>query len=255
VITLRKLASLPERTRGRKVLLLLREFKRSLLDGGELSEVQAGYLAGAVALVWGESEGTVPAGQLVPEVRTLDRWQSRLEAQLGLSQADWDLQTPGDRPDNSSLPPARLPLAVWLEDLRSPFNVGSILRTAEAYGFEAVYLSPHCPPVNHPRVQRTAMGAAEHLTTKVVSLAELQAKFADDAVFALELGGTSIEGFDFPARGVLLVGSEELGLSPEALAWADSKNGRVTLELTGAKASLNVGVAFGIAANSWVTRR
>lgn len=260
MITLRKLASLPERTRGRKVLLLVQEFKRRLLGGTEgaaLSDDEALFVGEAVALVLGAAVSEGPAGRepLPLDLRTLTHWQSRLEAELGLSQADWDLQTPGDRTAGETTAAGRLPLAVWLEDLRSPFNVGSILRTAEAYGFEAVYLSPHCPPVDHPRVQRTAMGAAGLVKIEVLSLSELQVKFESAPVFALELGGTAVQDFAFPARGVLLVGSEELGLSPEALAWADSKNGRVTLELTGTKASLNVGVAFGIAANSWVTRR
>lgn len=256
MITLRKLASLPERTRGRKVLLLVQEFKRRLREGGAgetLSDDESRFVAEAVTMVLGPAVAGGAAGQAPqppPDLRTLTRWQSRLEATLGVSQADWDLQNPGDR-----LTKARLPFSVWLEDLRSPFNVGSILRTAEAFGFEAVYLSPHCPPVDHPRVQRTAMGASAYLQTGVFALAELQTKFADAPVFALELGGTAVQEFPFPAKGLLLVGSEELGLSPEALAWADSKNGRVTLPLTGAKASLNVGVAFGIAANSWASRR
>ena len=55
----------------------------------------------------------------------------------------------------------------------------------------------------------------------------------------------------FPVAGVVLVGSEELGLSPEALRLADEKRGRVSIPLAGAKRSLNVSVAFGILMYAW----
>jgi TrmH family RNA methyltransferase len=70
-------------------------------------------------------------------------------------------------------------------------------------------------------------------------------------VFALEIGGTPIDSFDFPPSGVVLVGSEELGLSPEALQLADRQCGRVSIPLGGAKRSLNVSVAFGILMHAW----
>jgi TrmH family RNA methyltransferase len=70
-------------------------------------------------------------------------------------------------------------------------------------------------------------------------------------VFALELGGTSIDRFEFPRSGVVLVGSEELGLSPDALRLADRQFGRVSIPLGGAKRSLNVSVAFGILMHAW----
>jgi TrmH family RNA methyltransferase len=50
------------------------------------------------------------------------------------------------------------------------------------------------------------------------------------------------------------VGSEELGLSPEALALAESSAGRVSIAMAGARASLNVAVAFGILMQAWYSR-
>jgi TrmH family RNA methyltransferase len=95
------------------------------------------------------------------------------------------------------------------------------------------------------------MGCLPNLQTGVRSLAELRAEFAGQPAWALELGGTPLGQFAFPTNGVVLLGSEELGLSPEALAWAEASAGRVTLPLYGHKSSLNVGVAFGIAGSAW----
>jgi TrmH family RNA methyltransferase len=70
-------------------------------------------------------------------------------------------------------------------------------------------------------------------------------------VFALETGGIPIEEFHFPRKGLLIAGSEELGVSPRALEAADASLGRVSIPCYGAKASLNVSVAFGIALAFW----
>jgi TrmH family RNA methyltransferase len=70
-------------------------------------------------------------------------------------------------------------------------------------------------------------------------------------IFALETGGTPIARFPFPSRGVLIAGSEELGVSPGALAAADASLGRLSIPTRGAKGSLNVSVAFGIAMAAW----
>ena len=71
----------------------------------------------------------------------------------------------------------------------------------------------------------------------------------DRPVFVLETGGTPINEFNFPKEGIVIIGSEELGVSPEALHRASY--GRVTIPMTGLKASLNVGVAFGILMQAW----
>jgi TrmH family RNA methyltransferase len=72
--------------------------------------------------------------------------------------------------------------------------------------------------------------------------------------FALETGGVPLGDFSFPQRGVLIAGSEELGVSPKALAAADSSLGRVSIPLRGAKGSLNVSVAFGIVMQAWAAQ-
>jgi len=137
---------------------------------------------------------------------------------------------------------------VYLEDIRSPFNVGTIMRTAEAFGFEEVLLSPDCADPRHPRAARSSMGAVDMIPWRRAALAELPPL---GPIFALELGGTALAGFTFPARGVLILGSEELGVSAPALALADA--GPVSIPMRGIKASINVAVAFGIAAQAWVS--
>jgi TrmH family RNA methyltransferase len=70
-------------------------------------------------------------------------------------------------------------------------------------------------------------------------------------LFALETGGTAITHFQFPPQAIMIVGSEELGTSPQALAAANASLGRVSIPSYGAKGSLNASVAFGIALQAW----
>ena len=138
-------------------------------------------------------------------------------------------------------------VCVYAEDIRSPFNVGSIFRTAEGMGAEKVYVSPSCVPPEHPRAIRSGMGCIETMGYERLALEDLP---NDIPIFALETGGTPINEFSFPKKGICIIGSEELGLSPQALKRATY--GRVTIPMIGLKASLNVGVAFGILMQKWV---
>ena len=140
---------------------------------------------------------------------------------------------------------------VYAEDIRSPFNIGSIFRTAEAMGAEKVFISPLCVDPNHPKAIRSGMGCIETLGFEKKSLDDLEqfSKENDIPIFVLETGGTQIEEFSFPTKGICIIGSEELGVSPAALEKATY--GRVTIPMTGLKASLNVGVAYGILMQKW----
>lgn len=159
--------------------------------------------------------------------------------------AEWDLILPGT--ENALQERFVFPgLTVFAEDIRSPFNVGSIFRTAEAFGAEKVFLTPLSASPLHQRAVRSAMGCIGYVPWTIASVEDIP---QDVPVFALETGGTLITEFVFPKKGMVILGSEELGVSPEALERADA--GRVSIPMYGIKASINVGVAFGILMQHW----
>jgi TrmH family RNA methyltransferase len=146
--------------------------------------------------------------------RTLNTVRHILLAETSRQIADWDFIDIGGRLDpkkRRSFPGMR----IYLEDIRSPFNVGAMFRTAESFGAEGIYLSPLCADPTHPRAERTAMGCTDILPWERLSgtsaLEELGGPF-----FALETGGTEISSFRFPQRATMIVGSEELGVIPKA---------------------------------------
>ena len=188
----------------------------------------------------------------IDELRLCNCARNHLLAIIGTFPAEWDLviaphpaltNEDGTVKERDFYPG----IAVYAEDIRSPFNIGSIFRTAEAMGAEKVYISPCCVDPEQPRAVRSGMGCIETMGYERCSLDQLP---ADIPVFALETGGTDINDFDFPEKGICIIGSEELGVSPEALKRATY--GRVTIPMKGLKASLNVGVAFGILMQKWV---
>ncbi len=279
MIQVRQLAKLHGVARSRKCALLLERIELELAEGGLLEAADprgSALLAYALDLVAFLAESPESSAELAAAAlcclelarppaapaaafRAVDDFRHYLARVSGQAPADWDLHdfragaALGGAPGSvhAAAPALRSPLAgtrVFLEDIRSPFNVGTILRTAEALGFEEVLLSPACADPRHPRAERSAMGAVDIVPWRRCPLEELPAL---GTVFALELGGAAIGEFAFPKRGVLILGSEELGVSAAALALSEGR--RVSIPMRGLKASINVAVAFGIAAQAWVS--
>lgn len=138
-----------------------------------------------------------------------------------------------------------LNIAIYLDNLRSAFNVGSILRTVEAFRLGSVFFSPSTPFINNLKVQKTSMGTFDKVSCyQIASLDTLPRP-----LIALETAdfAPSISEFSFPESFTLILGNEEYGLSESVLKQVDHF---VQIPLVGNKNSLNVAAAFAIAAAS-----
>ena len=150
-----------------------------------------------------------------------------------------------------------VPVVLYLPHIRSPFNVGNIVRSAAAFAVCGVVVGSLCPPLSHPRALRAAMGG-EKIVPVIrggyregrMLLAE-RVKNPDPVVVALETGGCPIDRFTFPACGILVVGHEQYGVPSPHLVTARRSGGIVSVPHQGVKRSLNVGVATGIALSWW----
>ncbi len=246
MIAIRKLMTLSPLHRARKAAQVLghveAEFRAGQCGAGawvsELGAVFAsdGALPAELRALAAEASGEAGRTALSsPQagIRIINRLARGLEAHAGLSPADWDLREPLGLSLAGGVRRVFPGVRAYLEDLRSPFNVGSIFRSADAFGAAEIVLSGYTADPGHPRATRSAMGA-----TDIVS----------GEAFALELRGESIDTFEFPARGIVVVGSEELGVSPEAMALCSRT---VSIPMLGAKGSLNAGVAFGVLMDAW----
>lgn len=142
-------------------------------------------------------------------------------------------------------------LAVLLDNIRSAWNVGSILRSADGFGFGHAYLCGITPTPENEAVTKTSLGA-EHTVTwshhkDAVKLVK-GLKKEGWKVWALEDDKRAVpinSASNTNERGVLILGSEVTGVDPELLDLCDSI---YYIPMHGEKKSFNVAIAFGIAA-------
>ena len=152
------------------------------------------------------------------------------------------LQTPA--PPTHLLHSARRLLA--LEGVQDPGNVGTLLRSAAAFGFDGVLLGPGCAAPFAPKTLRASMGAAGRLPVLTVpdlpaALTALRGRGVTCLAAALYHSRPLDEvGTDFPGGVCLVIGSEGQGLTDAAVAACDAA---VRIPMTELVESLNAGVA------------
>ncbi len=241
MFTEKKFKSLEPQLRCRKAARILHDAESALRRG---EAVDTTYLTMILRTALEEPELRLENTDQGIFFRSINSYKYKVMAKGNIQVADWDMALDTDIPVAER---KVLPISVYLEDIRSPFNVGSIFRSAESFCFSQVLLSPDTPTPDQSRARRSAMGTDAILPWSTMAKKEL----ADKPVFALETGGTPIDEFDFPKEGIMILGSEETGVSPELLAMAQESLGIVSIPIYGIKRSVNVGVAFGIAAQAW----
>jgi TrmH family RNA methyltransferase len=138
-----------------------------------------------------------------------------------------------DLPANEPRPVA---LALWR--IGDPGNVGTLIRTADAFG-ASVELSEGCADPTGPKAMRASAGAIFR-----VPLGEA----AGTRIGLVAHGGRPLSELELGGRTVFVVGAEREGLPEEVLAACDDT---ATIALPGAAESLNVGAAGAIALYEW----
>ncbi|SFI98354.1 RNA methyltransferase, TrmH family [Paenibacillus sp. UNC496MF] len=134
-------------------------------------------------------------------------------------------------------------LVVVLDGVRDPGNAGTIIRSADAVGADAVVLGRGSVDLYNPKTVRSTMGSLFHLPVVEGDLAEL---LPEAKTRGIHLVGTSLQAtatcysYDWRGPTWLLLGSESTGLSDEALAMVDT---RMIIPMHGRSESLNVAMA------------
>ena len=143
-------------------------------------------------------------------------------------------------------------LAVLLDNIRSAWNVGSILRSADGFGFEHAYLCGITPTPTNEAVTKTSLGAEDFVTwSEHKNAVELIKTLKPEGwkIYALEETkiATDIRKLkrNLKEKAVLMLGSEVTGVDPDLLKLADEI---ISIPMRGGKRSFNVSVAFAIAA-------
>lgn len=139
---------------------------------------------------------------------------------------------------------------VILDKISDPGNLGTILRTALAFGWDSVYfIQGGCDPFND-KALRASKGALFHLPYFEGSWEEIKVLIDNCQLSAIaaDLTGTRLESFEPPEKIALVLGNEAHGLSEEVRQHCMP----VTIAMKiGAMESLNVAVAGGILMQRW----
>jgi RNA methyltransferase, TrmH family len=207
---LRWVAFCPERVRGGRANTLLREASRRGIEVLPLTQRAFDAMTETV------SPAGIAAACEIPRTRLAD---------IALAEA------------------ARL-LAVY--EVRDPGNMGTMIRTADAFGCAGVVAVGDCVDLYSPKVVRATAGSLFHLPLAQAKWGEFRAWATEHQVALIATaseGGVCLPEAHFPERSALIIGSEAHGLPEPVLTAADM---RVTIPMPGAAESLNAAVAAGI---------
>jgi tRNA (guanosine-2'-O-)-methyltransferase len=140
-------------------------------------------------------------------------------------------------------------LGLLVESVTQPFNVGSIMRSAAAFGVEHLWLAGNAAPPTHPGARKTGLGTERLVPwdpAVPVTDAARAAREAGFRIVAIELTTDALPLHEAPLDGdvCLAVGGEDHGCSPALLRVSDAV---AYIPQIGRVGSLNVAVATAIA--------
>jgi len=130
--------------------------------------------------------------------------------------------------------------------ISDPGNLGTLIRTCEWFGVDALLLDEHCVDPFNQKVVQATMGSILRLSIVMTSGQEIIQFCKSNAipVLAANLNGTPIQEFRAPEKWALVVGSESHGVSNEFVHAAQEC---LTIPAMGEAESLNAAIAAGIA--------
>jgi TrmH RNA methyltransferase len=143
-------------------------------------------------------------------------------------------------------------LALWLDGVGNPHNLGAILRSAAHFGVAGLLLPRGASLALSGAAARVAEGGAEavplvRLGRSDNAIAQLQSTGFVLAATVVR-GGEPLHGARLPSRLVLVMGAEQSGVDP---ALAQASRLRISIPGTGAVESLNVAAATAVLLSEW----
>lgn len=133
-----------------------------------------------------------------------------------------------------------------LDGISEPGNMGTIIRTAEAAGIDAIIMSKGCVDLYNPKVVRSSMGSIFRMNCITGADSTLLGKLKKHgytiAATALK-DSAEIDSAKLDGKRALIIGSEAFGVSDEFLKFSDIK---IRIPMEGMAESLNAAVAAGI---------
>ena len=106
-------------------------------------------------------------------------------------------------------------LRLALDDVQDPGNLGTIIRLADWFGIEHIFCSTGTADVYNPKTVQATMGALARVKVHYCSLPQLIESLTDIPVYGTFLNGNIIYAESLSAHGLIVMGNEGKGVSPE----------------------------------------
>ena len=134
-----------------------------------------------------------------------------------------------------------------VDNIQDPGNLGTLIRSALAFGFDGVVMSEETVDVYNDKVVRATQGAMFHLPMKITNLvsylSELHQLGVKSYAAHLDVEAQAMESIIAPDLMAIVVGNEGAGINAELV---DACDGSIVIEMSDRVESLNVGVAGSI---------
>ena len=105
---------------------------------------------------------------------------------------------------------------LYLDDIRDPGNLGTIIRIADWFGIHQVICSPNSTELYNPKTLQASMGAVLRVNVITLAFEELLANSKDIPVYGALLNGTNIYTSSLK-HGIIVIGNEANGISNDVL--------------------------------------
>ena len=138
------------------------------------------------------------------------------------------------------------PLLV-LDAIRDPGNLGTMIRTADWFGFTQILCSEDCVEFTNPKVIQATMGSFTRIKIVYTDISNYLKTETHRTIYGLYMNGEFIQNQSFKNNDIVVIGSESHGISNDLLSYINKK---IKIPLfpheTTAPESLNAAMAAGI---------
>ncbi len=146
------------------------------------------------------------------------------------------------KPEVLSIASLKNAFTLVLDGVQDPGNMGTIIRTADWFGFKQIICSNNCVEVYNPKTVQATMGSLCRVSIFYEDL-NLVLKDIEIPIFGAVLDGKSMYKTDWGKEGLVILGNEGQGITPEVMKLI---NNPVTIPRTGSAESLNVAISAAI---------
>ena len=134
-------------------------------------------------------------------------------------------------------------ITLVLDDIQDPGNLGTIIRIADWFGIKNIICSLHTADMYNPKVVQSTMASLGKVNIFYTDIEAWLSKNEAIKKYAAALDGATLSSVGKIKEGILIIGNESKGISPNVMALANEK---ITIPRTGEAESLNAAVATGI---------